>query len=73
MPKEKEIVEPPIIRTWKRDGSTNVMDLEAAVLNLIQRSHCYGYASIFDRRRKIRRALLDGLKLETEIATFKRE
>lgn len=69
---EKEIIEPFIARTWKRDGTVNYMDLEAAVLNLLTRSQHYSYTTVFERRRKIRQALLDGQTLETELAKFKR-
>jgi hypothetical protein len=60
-----------IIRTWKRDGTTNVMSLDVAVANLednvIDEST---KLPIEQRVQQIREALEGGLTLETPLALF---
>ena len=54
-----------IIRTWLRDGSTNEMDLEAAVGNLHQNGHAETSA------REIEEDFLSGAVIGTAHATFR--
>jgi len=52
-----------IVRTWKRDGSTNLMPLEAAIENL---RGTYGEQSL-----SIREALEMGRELQSKHARFR--
>jgi hypothetical protein len=61
--------EPTVIRTWKRDQTTNRMDLSAAVANLAQWDDLRG-TDLEARRHTIRQALLDGVTLHTAKARF---
>jgi hypothetical protein len=60
---------PVVVRTWKRDGSHDVMSLDAAVENL-SRNEPESAGSIEDRREAVKRALLAGETLETRLASF---
>jgi hypothetical protein len=58
-----------VTRTWRRDGSTNTMDVDAAVENLTRTGYAVeGPES--ERRETIRAALLAGRTLQTPHATF---
>jgi hypothetical protein len=58
-----------VTRTWRRDGTTNTMDLDAAVENLARAGYAVeGPES--ERRQTIRAALLAGVTLGTPHATF---
>jgi hypothetical protein len=57
------------VRTWKRDGSQDVMSLDAAVENL-SRNELDTAGSAADRQEVVRRALLAGETLETPLARF---
>jgi hypothetical protein len=61
--------EPTVVRTWKRDGTTNRMDLSAAVENLATAQE-YREGDVDARRQIIRQELLDGLTLHTAKARF---
>jgi hypothetical protein len=61
--------EPTVVRTWKRDHTTNRMGLEAAVANLARLDDLRG-TDLDARRHTIRQALLDGVTLETAKARF---
>ena len=58
-----------VVRTWKRDGSTNTMGLTAAVEHLA-RAPGAEESDLETRRHSVRRDLLDGRTLETGRATF---
>jgi hypothetical protein len=58
-----------VVRTWKRDGSRDIMSLDAAVENL-SRNERDAAGSTEDRRESVRRALLAGEMLETPLASF---
>jgi hypothetical protein len=58
-----------VVRTWKRDGSRDVMSLDAAVENL-SHHECDATGSPEERRESVRRALLAGEMLETRLANF---
>jgi hypothetical protein len=61
--------QPAVIRTWRRDGTTNVMGLDVAIENLSQGSaDLVGAES--DRREIVRKALLAGETLTTPLASF---
>ena len=61
--------QPVVIRTWRRDGTTNVMDLNVAIENLSQSAtDLVGPDS--DRRELLRKALLAGEILTTPLASF---
>jgi hypothetical protein len=61
--------QPAVIRTWRRDGTTNMMGLDVAIENLSQ-----GGADLVgpdsDRREIVRKALLAGETLTTPLASF---
>lgn len=57
-------------RTWKSDGSVNLMGLPAAALNVFHNSLVYDGLTADDRLAKIRDALLRGKRLETPMAMF---
>ena len=58
-----------VVRTWKRDGTRDVMSLDAAVENL-SRNERDVTGSTDERRDSVRRALLAGEILETPLANF---
>jgi hypothetical protein len=60
---------PAVVRTWRRDGSTNVMDLDVAVENLSRTGEDL-VGPDADRRDAVRKALLAGETLATLHATF---
>jgi hypothetical protein len=62
--------EPSVVRTWNRDGSQDVMGLQAAVENL-SRNLAGADGPAEDRRDAVRQALLSGQALQTRHATFK--
>jgi hypothetical protein len=63
------VPEPTVIRTWKRDGTTNAMSLDEAAENLARNG--YDVEGPPDERRaSARRALLAGATLRTALATF---
>jgi hypothetical protein len=57
------------IRTWKRDGSQDLMSLNAAVENLSRHERDDAGAEA-ERQEAVRRALLAGETLETPLARF---
>lgn len=59
-----------IVRTWKRDGSCNVMSLDAAAHNLHANGKDQFAEDGVENRRGIRTALLRGHRLETALAVF---
>jgi hypothetical protein len=60
-----------IIRTWKRDGTTNVMSLNVAVANLEDNViDELTKLPIEQRGQQIRAALEGGLTLETRFALY---
>ncbi len=66
---ESDPTEPMVMRTWKRDGTTNRMGLDAAVESLA-RMQDFREVDLDDRRQSIRRELLGGRTLETAQAKF---
>src|ERR1700677_4204115 len=62
-------LQPPVTRTWKRDGTTNLMGLDEAVTNLAQ-NQLDAETNPDDYRLAIRRPLLAGQTLWTAKATF---
>jgi hypothetical protein len=58
-----------VVRTWKRDGSQDIMSLDAAVENR-SRNARDAAGSTDERRESVRRALLAGELLETPLANF---
>jgi hypothetical protein len=58
-----------VLRTWKRDGTTNLMALSAAVEHLA-RAPDAEESDLEARRHSVRQDLLDGRTLETGRATF---
>jgi hypothetical protein len=58
-----------VVRTWKRDGTTNRMGLTAAVEHLA-RAPGVAESDLEARRQSVRQELLDGRTLETGRATF---
>jgi hypothetical protein len=61
--------QPAVVRTWTRDGTTNLMDLDAAVENLARNQA--GHEGATDEgRQAVRTALLAGETLRTHYATF---
>jgi hypothetical protein len=61
--------QPTVIRTWRRDGTMNVMGLDVAIENLSQGGvDLVGADS--DRREIVRKALLAGETLTTPLASF---
>jgi hypothetical protein len=67
--KRMEERQPVVIRTWRRDGTTNVMDLDVAIENL-SRGGADLVAPDSDRRELLRKALLAGETLTTPLASF---
>ncbi len=61
--------EPTVVRTWNRDGTTNVMGLDAAVEN-VTRNQSDGDGPTGERREAVRRYLAAGRTLRTPHATF---
>lgn len=59
------------VRTWKRDGSTNTMTLDAAALNLI-RWHRH-YPDYNESLAHLRKRLAAGETIETPWASFRLE
>jgi hypothetical protein len=55
-------------RTWKRDGSENVMRLDVAAENL--HYNCVNLTIRKRSRQQIEEMLEGGLRLETPLATF---
>ena len=64
-----EARQPAVIRTWRRDGSTNVMGLDVAIENL-SRGGAELVGPDSDRREVVRKALLAGETLTTPLAAF---
>jgi hypothetical protein len=67
--KRMEERQPAVIRTWRRDGTTNVMGLDVAIENLSR-----GAADLVgpdaDRKEILRKALLAGETVTTPLASF---
>jgi hypothetical protein len=61
--------EPMVIRTWKRDGTTNAMTLDEAAENLARNGQDVD-GPTEERRAAARQALLSGATLRTALATF---
>ncbi len=61
--------EPTVVRTWIRDGTTNVTGLDAAVEN-VARNQADGDGPTGERREAVRRYLAAGRTLRTPHATF---
>jgi hypothetical protein len=59
-----------VLRTWKRDGSTNRMDMTPAVEHLALRVELD--ADPAENRRLVRQALVGWQTLETDLASFAR-
>jgi len=59
-----------VLRTWKRDGSTNRMDMTPAVEHLARRLELD--ADPAENRRRVRQALIGWLTRETPLASFAR-
>jgi hypothetical protein len=59
-----------VLRTWKRDGSTNRMGMVAAVEHLARRVQLD--ADPEENRRRVRQALVGWQTLETGLASFAR-
>lgn len=69
---EKQMNQTKVRRTWKSDGSVNLMGLTQAALNLMSNSLIYDGLTADNRVVKIKDALLRGKQLETRLATFER-
>jgi hypothetical protein len=67
--KRMEARQPVVIRTWRRDGTTNVMDLDVAIENL-SRDGADLVGPDSERREILRKALLAGETLSTSLASF---
>jgi hypothetical protein len=67
--KRMEGRQPAVIRTWRRDGTTNVMGLDVAIENL-SRSAADRVGTDADYREILRKALLAGETLTTPLASF---
>jgi hypothetical protein len=65
-----------VIRTWKRDGSTNRMELDVAVLALASKSRDTTLpvsTKPMQRRHAVRMRLRNGRRVETPRAVFQLE
>jgi len=62
------------VRTWKRDGSENVMSVAAAVENIHSRAYpSHGKDVVRESKDEIEHKLMNGIVLETPLAEWRLE
>lgn len=60
-----------VVRTWKRDGSTNIMDLDSAASNIAQNGRYIRSRRIGVGAGRAKSMLLSGETVSTNLAMFR--